>query len=82
MYTKHKRNAMLLSVDINVFTQNVLDLLQHKRFANFVTSCFKGACSDPQPHPPTFFKNIEILVAKVELYLEGFVCEILCAKSV
>ncbi len=42
----------------------------------------KGACSDPQPHPPTFFKHMEILVPKVESYLEGFMCEILCAKSV
>ena len=42
----------------------------------------KGACSDPQPHPPTFFKHMEILVPKVELYLEGFMCEILCAKLV
>ncbi len=39
----------------------------------------KGACSDPQPHPPPiFFKHImEILVPEVESYLEGFVCEIL-----
>ena len=33
-------------------------------------------------HPPTFFKHMEILVLKVESYLEGFICEILCAKSV
>ncbi len=36
----------------------------------------KGACSDPQPHPPTFFKHREILIPKVESYLEGLMCEI------
>ncbi len=37
----------------------------------------KGACSDPQPHPPIFFKHMEILVPEVESYLEGIVDEIL-----
>ena len=37
----------------------------------------KGSCSDPQPHSPTFFKHMEILVQEVDSYLEGFVCEIL-----
>ena len=43
----------------------------------------KVACSDPQPHPPppTFFKHMEILVPKVESYLEGLMCEIWCADS-
>ena len=41
------------------------------------------ACSDPQPHPPTFFKHTEILVQEVESYLEkSFMCEMACAKSV
>ena len=36
-----------------------------------------GACSDPQPHPPTFFSNImKILVPEVESYLEGFISEV------
>ena len=30
---------------------------------------------------PTFFKHAEILVPKVEAYLEGVLCEILSAKS-
>ena len=34
----------------------------------------KGACSDPQPHPPNIF-NIEILVPKVESYQKA-----LCMK--
>ena len=44
----------------------------------------KGACSDPQPHPQLFFSNIimEIFVPKVESYLEGFMCEIVCTKLV
>ena len=37
-------------------------------------------CSYPQPHPSTFFKHMEILVPKVESYLEGFMCEILYAQ--
>ncbi len=43
-------------------------------------SQIKGACSDPQPHPPAFFKHIEILVPNVESYLEGFVCEFFMGK--
>ena len=50
----------------------------------YITTCkmklidkFKGACSDPQPHPPNFFKHMEILLPEVESYLEGFVYEIL-----
>ena len=35
---------------------------------------FKGACSDPKPHPPTFFKHGDW--PEVELYLEGFMCEV------
>ncbi len=46
-----------------------------------VDKLFKGA-SDPQPHPPTFFKQMEILVPKVESYLEGLMCEILCSNGV
>ena len=29
----------------------------------------KGACSNPQPHPPTFFKHMQIFVPVVESYL-------------
>ncbi len=32
--------------------------------------------------PSIFFKDTEILVPEVESYLEGFVCEVVCAKSV
>ncbi len=32
--------------------------------------------------PQNFFKHMEILVPEIQLYLEGFVCEILWAKSV
>ena len=45
-------------------------------------SLLKGACSDPRNHPPAFFKHLEILVPEVESYLQGFMCEISCAKSV
>ena len=41
----------------------------------------KGACSDPQPHPPFFFKHMEILVPGVESYLEDFMCEVSCTNS-
>ncbi len=41
-----------------------------------IAGLVKGACSDPQPHPPTFFKHMEILVPKVESYLEDLMCEI------
>ncbi len=41
-----------------------------------------NVCSDLQPHPPTFFRHMEILVPEVESYLEGFMCEISCVKSV
>ncbi len=47
-----------------------------------VSLIIEGACSHQQPHPPAFFKHMEILVPKVESYLEGFMCEILRAKSV
>ncbi len=44
-------------------------------------SQFKGACSDPQVHPTTFY--IEILIPEIEtLYLEDSMCEVSCAKSV
>ena len=39
--------------------------------------CFKGACSDPQPHSP-IFSNVDILVPEVGSYLEGFMCEVSC----
>ncbi len=42
----------------------------------------KGAYSYSQPHSPAFFKHMEILVPKYKSYLEGFMCEIACAKSV
>ncbi len=49
----------------------------HLRFSSsYVVLCVKGACSDPQPHPPNFFKPMEILVPEVDLYLEGFMCEL------
>ncbi len=35
--------------------------------SNVLLSFIKGAYSDPQPHPSTFFSN-----TKVESYLEGF----------
>ena len=38
------------------------------------SAMFKGACSDPQPHPPDFFSNMKILVLEVESYFEGCVC--------
>ena len=41
----------------------------------------KGACSDPQPHPPIFFKHMEILVPEVESYLEDCMCEVSCTNS-
>ena len=43
--------------------------------------CLKGACSDPQPHPQTFFKHMEILMQEVESHLEGYVCEVASTKS-
>ena len=38
----------------------------------------KGVCSDPRPHPPTFFQTYGDfgMVPKVESYLEGLMCEI------
>ena len=30
-----------------------------------------GTCSDPQPHPPTFYKHYGDLAPEVESYLEG-----------
>ncbi len=36
---------------------------------------FKGACSDPQPHPPNFFQTYGDFGTEVESYLEGFVYE-------
>ncbi len=47
----------------------------------WIKAAFKGACSDPQPHPPKFFKHMEILVPEGESYLEGCVCEVSCANS-
>ncbi len=32
--------------------------------------------------PPTFFKHVVILVPQVELYFEGFMCEVACMQSV
>ncbi len=78
-----------------IFSQSLKnrDLLLTKAFhrsliSKFVNYCcvmrsinwqFKGACSDPQPHPPTLFKHMEKLG---HIYLERFMCDILCAKLV
>ena len=29
----------------------------------------------PQPHPPTFFSNIKILIPEIESHSEGFMCK-------
>ena len=34
------------------------------------------------PISPTFFTQMEILVPQVESHLEGFMCEVTCAKSI
>ncbi len=74
--------------DMEILVQEVVEICMFDvAFAKSVAFTtikltFKGACSDPQPHSPTFFKHMEILVPKVESYLEGFMCEIVCAKSV
>ena len=41
----------------------------------------KGAFSDPQPHPPNFFKHGDF-VLEVEPYLDGFMGDVACAKFV
>ncbi len=45
---------------------------------HFYIFCFKGACSDPQPHPPIFFSNIwRFGYQKLShIIMEGFMCEI------
>ena len=69
-------------IQLCIYLTNVQNDLHDTMYKELeeVCNCFKGACSDPQPHPPTSFKHMEILVSKVESYLEGFMCEILCAK--
>ena len=49
----------------------------------FKSRCdFKGACSDPQPHPPNLVKHMEIFwYGEVESYLEGCMCEVSYTSS-
>ncbi len=54
-----------LTPHLNLFFKHSKCLLMNK--------IFKGACSDPQLHPPP---------STFESYSEDSVCEILCAKSV
>ncbi len=74
----------IVAVMNKIITLLILSLILTLMFS---VENIKGACFDPQPQPPPpqkkkKFKHIEIFVPKVESYLEDFVCEILCAKSV
>ncbi len=42
---------------------------------------FKGACSDPEYRPATFFKHM-ILIPVVNSYFASLFCEVACIKSV
>ncbi len=48
----------------------------HSQLLIYITSIWMlftltGTCSDPQPHPPTFYKHYGDLAPEVESYLEG-----------
>ncbi len=52
------------------------------QFGDYKKGLIKCACSNPQSHPPLFLEHKEILAPEVESYLEGFMCEVACARSV